>query len=216
MKRTFIALFAVLALAGCSDDNNGGGGNGDAALNETQTTTVASTIQSALVQAGMGGMPARISSPRTATEIPYSDIEVACSVGGNVTVDGTVTVNDTDFTIQANETFNACQETGDDDVVYTMNGGPIVTTGTYSFEAASATHFTTTFQYDTSGALDVTGGDVNVTDCAIELTLNVTIDVVCDDEQCSGGTITASGNYGGNVCGTTIDTVTFPETSYTL
>lgn len=122
-----------------------------------------------------------------------------CSEGGSVDISGSrsATQSGTTSTISmtVTQTFNDCKQKSEDDVTYTINGDVTLSdvSGTVVIEV-SPPSIDLEYTIPMTGTLDVSGGDIEVTDCAIDLTSSLTI---------SGGasTMTVSNEWDGKVCG---------------
>ncbi len=214
--RNFVGISGLLVLAmglgACGDDN---GGTASGALNETQSnavaTTINDTVRSALVQAGVPAfyrqpvsIDAKDVSPRSQAQATYT---VNCSADGTATVSGSTDVNteggssgnyNIDVTFDYTVTFDECASSADDSNTYTV-GGSIDTTGTGTFVSSNSGQ-TLDIDYTTNsdGNISVTGGDVDVSSCAINTMSTISISGTSPN-------FTGTTNYSGSICGSTVN-----------
>jgi hypothetical protein len=196
--KVLLATISIVALASC------GGGNSGSAESQAQASAVTAAVTESLdgVNANLG---AKL-NPRTISiggSAEIADLEVACSGGGTVTVSGSITTSGTasetsgDITMdfEFSEVFDGCKVTVEE-VEYTVDGSMEVDgDGGLTYTASDSS-----FSFDSessaaqSGSVSVVGGDVNVSDCDVDLS---------STSELSGDGSSFSGSYSwdGTVCG---------------
>ncbi len=187
-----LVLISTLLLLGCGSDDDSGS---TATLTEDQAAAVIQAINNATSQGAGVGIPTTktISLAQSTTQVNST---VQCSGGGEVTVIGTSTTTTSSGSIEADleltETLVDCVSVGDDSQAYTLNG-PLTVSADLSLIETAPSSLAATFATTTSGTLSIVGGEIDVSNCAIAVTISSTISV-------DGSSVEGSAQWNGTVC----------------